>query len=246
MSDPLSRPPLVGDQLIEALGELLQRHPAGDEAPYLGYIDGALAGLLLSPQPVPPAEWLPRLGAGPEVQFSDPADGERFATLLRQRQTEIAAGLIEGGLAFTPIYQIDKDGKPLWQVWLAGFMSAMQLRLTAWEPLFDSDDEDLGAAFMGLLTLAATLPGLAEAVAEQELLDDVEEFTDDAPDLLPYFVETIYRRRHGLERVVMDDGFWDEDEMFEQQPILVEKVGRNDRCPCGSMKKYKKCCGAAA
>jgi uncharacterized protein YecA (UPF0149 family) len=24
------------------------------------------------------------------------------------------------------------------------------------------------------------------------------------------------------------------------------KIGRNDPCPCGSGKKYKKCCGAAA
>ena len=28
------------------------------------------------------------------------------------------------------------------------------------------------------------------------------------------------------------------------QPIKVdEKIGRNDPCPCGSEKKYKKCCG---
>lgn len=26
----------------------------------------------------------------------------------------------------------------------------------------------------------------------------------------------------------------------------VEKIGRNDPCPCGSGKKYKKCCGASA
>jgi hypothetical protein len=26
--------------------------------------------------------------------------------------------------------------------------------------------------------------------------------------------------------------------------IRAEKVGRNDPCPCGSGKKYKKCCGA--
>jgi uncharacterized protein YecA (UPF0149 family) len=25
-----------------------------------------------------------------------------------------------------------------------------------------------------------------------------------------------------------------------------EKVGRNDPCPCGSGKKFKKCCGAGA
>jgi preprotein translocase subunit SecA len=24
----------------------------------------------------------------------------------------------------------------------------------------------------------------------------------------------------------------------------ADKVGRNDPCPCGSGKKYKKCCGA--
>ncbi len=29
------------------------------------------------------------------------------------------------------------------------------------------------------------------------------------------------------------------------EPIKAEKaVGRNDPCPCGSGKKYKKCCGA--
>ena len=26
----------------------------------------------------------------------------------------------------------------------------------------------------------------------------------------------------------------------------ADKVGRNDPCPCGSGKKYKKCCGKAA
>ena len=30
---------------------------------------------------------------------------------------------------------------------------------------------------------------------------------------------------------------------FRRQTV---KVGRNDPCPCGSGKKYKKCCGAAA
>lgn len=32
------------------------------------------------------------------------------------------------------------------------------------------------------------------------------------------------------------------------QPYVREqaKVGRNDPCPCGSTKKFKKCCGAAS
>ena len=35
-----------------------------------------------------------------------------------------------------------------------------------------------------------------------------------------------------------------EGEMVKSQPISVTKIGRNDPCPCGSGKKYKKCCGA--
>ncbi|MGI5882074.1 MAG: preprotein translocase subunit SecA [Dethiobacteria bacterium] len=33
-------------------------------------------------------------------------------------------------------------------------------------------------------------------------------------------------------------------ERVKQKPITVKKIGRNDPCPCGSGKKYKKCCGA--
>ena len=37
----------------------------------------------------------------------------------------------------------------------------------------------------------------------------------------------------------------DEDENQVKKPTIREedKVGRNDPCPCGSGKKYKKCCG---
>jgi preprotein translocase subunit SecA len=34
-----------------------------------------------------------------------------------------------------------------------------------------------------------------------------------------------------------------EGEEVASQPVRVQKIGRNDPCPCGSGKKYKKCCG---
>lgn len=37
-----------------------------------------------------------------------------------------------------------------------------------------------------------------------------------------------------------DDG--DDALMFNESNVLKKKVGRNDPCPCGSGKKYKKCC----
>ena len=43
------------------------------------------------------------------------------------------------------------------------------------------------------------------------------------------------------------DGEWKfiDGELVKPKPIVREepKVGRNDPCPCGSGKKYKKCCG---
>lgn len=43
------------------------------------------------------------------------------------------------------------------------------------------------------------------------------------------------------------DGRWyyKDGEMIKQQPVRRDtpKVGRNEPCPCGSGKKYKKCCG---
>jgi uncharacterized protein YecA (UPF0149 family) len=32
------------------------------------------------------------------------------------------------------------------------------------------------------------------------------------------------------------------DALPEPQAVKAETVGRNDKCPCGSGKKYKKCC----
>ncbi|MGZ8551111.1 MAG: SEC-C metal-binding domain-containing protein [Chitinophagaceae bacterium] len=36
----------------------------------------------------------------------------------------------------------------------------------------------------------------------------------------------------------------DSSKASRPEPVKVaEKIGRNDLCPCGSGKKYKKCCG---
>ena len=36
----------------------------------------------------------------------------------------------------------------------------------------------------------------------------------------------------------------EEYEEEASEPVRADKIGRNDPCPCGSGKKYKKCCGA--
>ncbi|HXW69574.1 MAG TPA: SEC-C metal-binding domain-containing protein, partial [Dissulfurispiraceae bacterium] len=53
--------------------------------------------------------------------------------------------------------------------------------------------------------------------------------------------ETEIRDLPRQQRLVYNRGAGDEP----RQPVHKErKIGRNDPCPCGSGKKYKKCCGA--
>ena len=47
--------------------------------------------------------------------------------------------------------------------------------------------------------------------------------------------------RHKTDPAAMGDGGASEEANAEEAP--APKVGRNDPCPCGSGKKYKKCCG---
>ncbi|MBL6946305.1 MAG: SEC-C domain-containing protein [Rhodospirillales bacterium] len=52
---------------------------------------------------------------------------------------------------------------------------------------------------------------------------------------------------HELSNFRREDGRWvyvDGKMNPKSAPRRVEKVGRNEPCPCGSGKKYKKCCGA--
>jgi tetratricopeptide (TPR) repeat protein len=55
-----------------------------------------------------------------------------------------------------------------------------------------------------------------------------------------------YIRSKKIIKLKREAGLVDDIDEFEEQPVRREapKVGRNDPCPCGSGKKYKKCCGA--
>ncbi len=50
---------------------------------------------------------------------------------------------------------------------------------------------------------------------------------------------------HERSRFVREEGRWVYVDGEILPPVEPVKVGRNDPCPCGSGKKYKKCCGAS-
>ena len=53
------------------------------------------------------------------------------------------------------------------------------------------------------------------------------------------------RTLHEVSRFEKENDQWlyVDGDMQESPSVINNKVGRNARCPCGSGKKYKKCCG---
>lgn len=109
------------------------------------------------------------------------------------------------------------------------------------------DDEDLRAEALFAYTMA--VPAELTPGRANRLLRNVEEAAGGLSLGERDFVEFAIDERlamNGMRTVF--SGQDDEppaggEEHSEQKPAAAAKVGRNDPCPCGSGKKYKKCCG---
>ncbi len=110
------------------------------------------------------------------------------------------------------------------------------------------NDLDVATCFVANIMDVGTaedLPAIREAYAQgridEELLplEEVEaHFNSSHPDL-PF----LFSKPEVADKQVSDQE--EESEEPKSQPFVAEvKAGRNDPCPCGSGKKYKKCCGA--
>ena len=190
-----------------------------DDCMLLSDLDGYLTGLILCPDVVPPAEWLPVVWGGAEAgpPFEDPLDVQDFEAMLVARHAEIARDL--GRAKFRPFFEVDaRNGDVLWDVWIEGFATAIDLRPEAWATIDDP-----------ALAYIETLVAIADDTSDLPS-DAINALYDAAAAEIPVQVAALYARRAGQGDPVAP-------------AALVAKVGRNDPCPCGSGKKHKKCCG---
>jgi uncharacterized protein len=210
----------------------------------LSELDGFVAGLLLCLDDIPVEEWLPYVWGGqPEsaaTLFGSEEAAEDAAFHIIEHFNDTADVLHDTPGAYSPIFDVDilPDEKE-WKNWAVGFGKAAGLRPESWEAYAEAE-EGIQFAFAGLVMLAAIDEEESGLTTEQ--IDELRELD---PALIPIFVETLYDYRVGeLEAEYLDDE--PEQGEFDLEPPPIPKVGRNDPCPCGSGKKYKKCHGAAA
>ena len=102
-----------------------------------------------------------------------------------------------------------------------------------------------------LFAYALAMPGETTRGRSRGMLRKIDALADLDPtetDLVMFALDERLRL-HGLEPVFAENGEEgvrsQESEVRMEEPAAAagQKVGRNDPCPCGSGKKFKKCCG---
>lgn len=82
-----------------------------------------------------------------------------------------------------------------------------------------------------------------------EILDTVQggiEETEGEVEFIARFRENDQLRTHHERAKFQRQGgqwYFVDGSMVKPQPLVANKTGRNDPCPCGSGQKFKKCCG---
>jgi uncharacterized protein len=204
----------------------------GDEAMLLTELDGFIAGILVCPDLIMPGEWLPMVWGGTNKDaapvFENTKQLEQLAGLIIERYNAVAADLQRGPGHYAPLFDVDtRHDDILWELWIDGFDTALQLRPGAWAGV-GGGDEDVRVALAGLVTLVQI--GRGESTLPKEQVDDL---TAKAHDLIPHHIETLNAWRISQQVT---------GQVRAEAPTFG-KVGRNEQCPCGSGKKYKRCCG---
>ena len=243
------------DTLEDVLDAVRARHPG---TPQWEFCEGVLTALLCTRRTIGEDEWLPLVfGRAASEVFATPAERTQFSMGWLERESQLRAALnadvesLDDERALSPavmdwrgllasLPESDRaeategqDGLPpaLAQVWASGFLAVVDHWADDWAPPRDKeiaemlDDalsciEDLTADDTGAPVLNLYDPNGPPSVSQArfdafgEALWAVYDLHDIARSLGP--------------RVA---------------PVVSDKIGRNDPCPCGSGKKYKKCCG---
>jgi len=186
-------------------------------------LDGFFTALACAPNTVMPSHWMPALWGGEALspEWETIKEFEAFSDAVFMLYNNVMQSL--DGNKFEPLFPVEKVEDKTYTIvdeWCNGFLRSLNL----WGPMASKD-----AAFteecIQSIRLFATEAGFkqldsmseAEVIAQQQSIE---------PGVLRLFQHFSEQRKPVTQTIIPD------------QP----KVGRNDPCPCGSGKKFKKCC----
>ena len=224
----------LSDEEMEELGNFLLSDATSIETMMPDRLDGFLTALVVAPVMPVSSVWLPMVW-GPSTQdepkFDSDAQLERIAGLIVRHFSSLISRLQENPDTCEPVFdsavypdstQEFIDG----EMWAHGFMNGIELARHDWQPCFDDPQ---AAEFLRPIYLLGT-----EDISEDdEALIEYPAQREALSRFIPASVAGLYRFWSPVRRIVIDPAV----------PREHPKIGRNEKCPCGSGRKFKKCCG---
>jgi uncharacterized protein len=234
--DVIPETPLSREEIRE-LDRFLTSDATPDECMDIVTLDGFLTALAIGPELVPPSVWLGLIWGGQrEPVFESSGQAERIIGILMRRFNDISRMFGDNATGFEPILHTREVGEEtIWigEDWCVGFMAAVALSVDEWQPLFH---DKLNCALMAPMLILGTEEGWEEL----DVSRDPEAESEAALDALGPAVEAIaaYWRFHWRTKFVVS-------KEANLRPRAL-RPGRNEPCPCGSGRKFKKCCAAGS
>ena len=217
---PAPMPPNLAQSLSESERYDLAARLAG-RASAMSYhaVHGLFAALASLPDMVPPREWL-TLVIGDEALESK-AGAEELVGLVMRLFNDTLSQVDRADPALCP----DAADADAIRDWCWGYAQGLEM-----------DDPDRGVDSDEVLECLDVIEVLAEQLPPSEVMpSDADESA--------WLSE---QRSTLLDRALLVHRSWAQDRVAATPQPSTQKprpaVGRNDPCPCGSGKKYKKCC----
>ncbi|MCB1749446.1 MAG: UPF0149 family protein [Gammaproteobacteria bacterium] len=212
-------------------------------------LQGLLFAVCCAPEMTETSDWIAATFADQDPGFTDPEQSRAVFEALVALYNEVNEGVVEdrpalpAGCAFRDDLMANAaDDAPVAR-WAQGFdlgQAWLEEVWDAWLPEALVEDFDADVHVL-------TFFGAAEAVREElgrmkrRRGRTVEElFAEEAAYCRDTF-DTALAAHAALGRKLY---LFAQGVEAQREPVRVTKTGRNEPCPCGSGKKYKKCCGA--
>ena len=236
----------------DAVLDALREHD--DDIPQWEFCEGFLAALVCSRRAIPPQEYWPAL-LGDDF---NPVAHMEFVWRWRRRWAEVAAALdapvetLDDERTYQPevldtlgsvlaLPEAERDGVDLaalpsyGQVWALGFMDAVETWHDDWSPPRDREAARMLADALGAI-VALTGNDTGTPTVSMAAEDSPPSVSEQRLDDFGAAIWAVYDLRQ------LWKSLGPRTEALRKAP----EPGRNDPCPCGSGRKYKKCHGAGS
>lgn len=187
-------------------------------------LDGMFTAVVSGPVSVLPSQWLPAVWGDFEPLWKNKQEFEAVFSLMVRHMNDIVFALLDGTREFEPLFLERKvKGKTYTIVdeWCEGYCRGMALAAEQW----NAGGMDMAILLAPILAFTSETEWRAHDLAnDREIVNVRNAIAPNAREIHAYWQKL--RAAQDATSVLQNRA----------------RVGRNDPCPCGSGKKFKKCC----